>query len=107
MTTREAFRAAAAVIVRKGDLATYLPVVGDPVSLYVLENLDMQFQPRGNEAQVTGQLGSTLMYAKADLEAYPQRGAVFQSDAWDTDYEVQSVSEDDGYFVTLVVKEAS
>lgn len=83
-----------------GQSATYTPLVGDPVTLQVHLEQEVDFQPAGESA--VWESGRTIEYILADIGAEANVGDTFLIGA--TTYTVKAVVENDGRFVTVAVK---
>lgn len=84
-----------------GEDATYTPVTGDPVSLQVFIDFDIQFEPADLTAQ-TWQRGTQIECLLDDVTDEPSRGATFEVDS--VTYTVQKVVNNDGFTVKMQVK---
>lgn len=81
--------------------AVYTPVTGAAVSCRIIINKNTLLQPTSMEAQVWDQ-GTTIEVILADIgNVEPNRGSTFVADG--TTYTVQSVKENDGEVVEVVV----
>jgi hypothetical protein len=94
--------------------ASFVPLAGDPVTLTVYLDTDLQNEPIGYEMQATG-TQQTILARLADLPAVPVAaipgtpGGIFTlTDATtldETEYAVTAILENDGIFVLCAVKE--
>lgn len=83
-----------------GELATFTPATGSPVSCYVLLNVAVQPQPDGMSAQAWSTV-KTIEYLYADIGREANRGETFTVDS--VAYTVQAINSNDGLTVEAVV----
>lgn len=86
---------------RIGRDAVYQPVTGSPVDCKIVIGRDVGLEPLGLSAQVWGR-DITIEAILSVLGKEPDTQETFTVDA--IVYEVQTVQENDGRFVTVVVK---
>jgi len=84
-----------------GEDATYTPVTGDACACKVWVMKDVEMQPFDFNAQAV-ERQTILECLVSEVSETPQRGATFL--AGTTTYTVQSVKENDGRILKLVVK---
>ena len=83
-----------------GRPATFTPATGDPVTLQVSLEQEVDFQPAGEAA--VWETGATIEYVLEDLGREADPGETFTIDT--TVYTVKSVIENDGRFIRVAVK---
>jgi hypothetical protein len=102
MTADEIFNEAAEDLFDQlGQDAIFTPTMGDPVNCKVNLEHDVDLQPGGFDSQVWGE-GITIEAILSVLGKEPDQGETFT--VGETDYTVQTVQENDGRFVKVVVK---
>lgn len=87
---------------RIGRDAVYQPVTGDPVSCKVVIERDVDLEPSGFSAQIWGK-GITIEAILAELGKEPDAEETFIVD--EITHEILAIKENDGRFVTMVVKQ--
>lgn len=107
-TAEEIFdQAAEDIFDKEGVAALYTPSVGDPVICQVDVERDVDLEPAGFESQIWGR-GVTIEAILSVLGKEPNTGETFkitEGNYINTVYTVQTVLENDGRFVKVVVKE--
>jgi hypothetical protein len=81
--------------------AVFTPAVGDPVPCKINLEFDVDLEPHGFDSQVWSR-GTTIEAILNVLGKEPDKGETFT--VGETDYTVQTVQENDGRFVKVVVK---
>lgn len=107
MTAEDIFEQAAEDIFDKeGIAATYTPSVGDPVPCQIDYMQNVNLEPEGYDSQIWG-TGKTVEAILSILGKEPDTDETFtitEGKYIDTVLTVQTVLENDGLFVTVVVK---
>jgi len=107
MTAEETFDKAAIDIFNKaGVAAMYTPAAGDPVTCQIDYVQDVDLEPAGFDTQIWGR-GKTVQAVLAALEKEPNTDETFtitEGEYTDLVLTVKTVLENDGRFVTMVVK---
>ncbi len=86
---------------RIGRDAIYTPVVGSPVNCKIVIERDVDLEPLGFNAQIWGR-GITIEAVLSELGKEPDAEETFTVDG--IIYEAQTVKENDGRFVLIIVK---
>ncbi len=86
---------------RIGRDAVYQPVTGNPVNCKVVIERDVDLEPLGLNAQVWGK-GITIEAVISVLGKEPDAEETFTADG--IVHEILTVKENDGRFVTVIVK---
>jgi len=84
-----------------GQDAVFTPSAGDPVACKVNIERDVDLEPHGYDSQVWGR-GITIEAILSILGKEPDQDENFTVE--ETEYTVQTVQENDGRFVKMVVK---
>ena len=107
MTAEEIFDKAAIDIFNKAGIsAIYTPAVGDPVICQIDLIQDIDLEPAGFDAQIWGR-GKTIRAILDVLGKEPDTDetvTIQEGKYQDVVYTVKTVLENDGRFVTVVVK---
>lgn len=102
MATDAVFAAAMADLAETlGTAAVYAPAVGDPVSLQVNMEIEVEQQPGGYEGPAWAQI-QTIEGLLADFGQEPNEGDTIEIDS--TTYTVKRVLENDGIFCKVAVR---